>query len=193
MDGDAIVDRVQGEARLSYREQQLLDYLASHAGRFVPSSELRDALFGGIASASAPMELVMRIRRKLGPAVIESAVGFGYRISNARACGLARRCPRCGRGLVDYGADGWVCFGCGAQGERASPEPPVDLEVGRAPGPGMRSGAPWTEDERRFVMAHLEDLSLEQIGAALDRSESAVRGMLDGLGVRKRYVRAVVR
>mgnify|MGYP001174153113 FL=1 len=192
MDGDALVDRVQGPVRLTFREQQVLDYLASHAGRFVPSQELREAVFGEYSSPTRPLEVVLRIRRKLGASVIESAPGFGYRVSNARACGLARRCPRCGRGIVEYRSEGWVCFGCGAQGERAAIEV-AELEVGRAAyRGGSRQGEPWTEEERRFVLENDARMGLEEMGRQLDRTASAVRGLRAQLGLpRKAYVREV--
>lgn len=67
-------------ARLSPLEFRLLDYLAHQAGRAVPASELADHLYGGGAGAepNAIEALVARLRRKFGPAIIETRRGFGY-------------------------------------------------------------------------------------------------------------------
>lgn len=187
------LSREQSGRRLTWRELQVLTYLAGHAGRFVSGDELGDAVFGPFRGRGVERVVVCRLRRKLGAAFIEQSHGLGYRLGSQRSAALSRECGRCRRPVVDYG-EFWTCYACGATGEGPRPlDVAVDLGVGRSAGPGSRSGAPWTDEEREFVLAHLEDMSLEQLGAALERSESAVRGFLDGLGVKKRYVRAVPR
>lgn len=187
------LSRSQGEAWLTRREWEVLAYLSGHAGRFVPSEELVDALWFGAADASVPRNHVASLRRKLGAAFIEWAHGLGYRVSQQRSDALLRECGRCRRPIVDYGQE-WICYACGATGEGPQPIESHDLDVGRAPyREGSRSGKGWTADERAFVMEHLEDMTLDAIGRALNRSESAVRGFMDSQGLRKRYVRSAPR
>lgn len=52
------------------------------------------------------------------------------------------------------------------------------------------AGQPWTLEEEAFVRAHLEDMNLDELGDALDRTASAVRGYLAVNGIKKPYVRA---
>ncbi len=188
--GDATIDR-KGLG-LSLREYQVLDYLRTHRGRIVPGWELREAVLGAFSTADAERVWVWRVRRKLAAGVIVTVPGMGYRFGLGPVVEAMPRCPRCSQAISRYD-DEWVCYGCGARGERKRLEAAVDLEVGRASyAEGSRSGQVWTDEERAFVLRHVEDMTLEEIGSALPegpRTESAVRGLLAGLGVRKRYVR----
>lgn len=72
---------VDGQAlRLSPLEFRFVDYLAHQAGRAVPAGELAEHLYGAFEAAdtNAIEALVVRLRRKLGPNVIETRRGFGY-------------------------------------------------------------------------------------------------------------------
>ena len=164
---------------ISAREMALLRYLAGHAGRRVSEQELRDHLFGGICSSAAVRELITRVRRKLGRNFIENDEG-GYFISSQRADDL---CSRCKRPTVRY-EDERVCYACVGTAF-------VELAVGRTPPQeGTRQGQSWSEEERQFVLENDERLSLEEMGEALNRSASAVRGFRATLGLpRKAYVR----
>jgi DNA-directed RNA polymerase subunit RPC12/RpoP len=119
-------------ARLSYREAQVLDYLASHAGRFVPGDELARAMLGDYCHRSAPHVYVWRLRQKLGSRVIETERPFGYRIPVRQAELLSWRCSRCHRAAVRHGM-AWTCYGCGATGEwvDVSPLPAGQYECAR--------------------------------------------------------------
>lgn len=66
--------------RLSQLEFRCLHYLAHQNGRAVSAGELAEHLYGAADSsdANAIEALVMRLRRKLGPEVIETRRGFGY-------------------------------------------------------------------------------------------------------------------
>lgn len=66
--------------RLSQLEFRCLHYLAHQNGRAVSAGELAEHLYGAVDSgdANAIEALVMRLRRKLGPEVIETRRGFGY-------------------------------------------------------------------------------------------------------------------
>jgi two-component system, OmpR family, response regulator len=67
---------------LSPLEYRLLAYLMHHKGRVVPATELLEHLYGDDDAHEAnALEAVMaRLRRKLGPAAIETRRGFGYAI-----------------------------------------------------------------------------------------------------------------
>ncbi len=75
------VDGVQ--QKVSPLEYRLLDYLAHQRGRVVSAGELAEHLHGieGGADANAIEALVARVRRKLGPDIIETRRGFGYALS----------------------------------------------------------------------------------------------------------------
>ena len=108
----AALDRAQAAGvHLTRRERDCLAYLAAHAGRYVGSDELGDAVFGPYRSDAAVRVAIGRLRGKLGATAIEGAQGFGYRLAESRAAALWRRCERCGRPAVDYGPE-WVCFAC---------------------------------------------------------------------------------
>ena len=66
--------------RLSALEFRFIDYLAHQPGRAVPAGELAEHLYGAfdVADTNAIEALVVRLRRKLGPNVIETRRGFGY-------------------------------------------------------------------------------------------------------------------
>ncbi len=67
---------------LSPLEYRLLAYLLHHKGRVVPATELLEHLYGDddAREANALEAVVARLRRKLGPSVIETRRGFGYAI-----------------------------------------------------------------------------------------------------------------
>lgn len=173
---------------LSHREYQVLDYIRSHRPRPVPFDELNEAVFGAFSSPSMARLYVFRIRAKLGDGVLVTVHGFGVRYGMGRVVEALPRCPSCGRAIAPYDEE-WQCFGCGAFGRRRMLESP-DLDVGRAaPAVGSRCGKGWTDDEIAFVLQHKDALSDEQMGSALNRSPSAVRGFrrTRGLG-KKTYV-----
>jgi two-component system OmpR family response regulator len=67
---------------LSPLEYRLMAYLLHHKGRVVPATELLEHLYGDddAREANALEAVVARLRRKLGPSVIETRRGFGYAI-----------------------------------------------------------------------------------------------------------------
>ena len=71
--------------RLSPLEFRFLDYLAHQSGRAVPAGELAEHLYGAgdSADANAIEALVVRLRRKVGPSLIETRRGFGYVLAGA--------------------------------------------------------------------------------------------------------------
>ncbi|WP_411341578.1 response regulator transcription factor [Sphingopyxis sp. J-6] len=73
--------------KLSPLEYRLLDYLAHHAGRAVPATELSDHLYGDAdaENTNAIEALIARLRRKLGAGTIETRRGFGYLVPAAVA------------------------------------------------------------------------------------------------------------
>ena len=68
--------------RLSPLEYRLLDYLAAHPGRAVPTGELCEQLYGvdDPNDVNAVEALVSRLRRKFGSDLISTRRGFGYLI-----------------------------------------------------------------------------------------------------------------
>jgi DNA-binding response OmpR family regulator len=66
--------------RLSQLEFRFLYYVAHQGGRAVSAGELAEHLYGAAESGdtNAIEALVVRLRRKLGPEVIETRRGFGY-------------------------------------------------------------------------------------------------------------------
>lgn len=66
--------------RLSPLEFRFLDYLAHQSGRAVSAGELAEHLYGAAepGDSNAIEALVVRLRRKLGPELIETRRGFGY-------------------------------------------------------------------------------------------------------------------
>jgi two-component system, OmpR family, response regulator len=72
---------------LSPLEYRLVAYLLHHKGRVVPATELLEHLYGDddAREANALEAVVTRLRRKLGPDVIETRRGFGYLIAAGQA------------------------------------------------------------------------------------------------------------
>jgi two-component system, OmpR family, response regulator len=68
--------------RLSPLEFRFLDCLAHQPGRAVSAGELAERLYGAAdpGDSNAIEALVTRLRRKLGPGVIETRRGFGYQL-----------------------------------------------------------------------------------------------------------------
>ena len=68
-------------------EFRLLSYLVLHRTRTVPPTELLDHLYGDndAREANALEAVVARLRRKIGPGVIETRRGFGYVIEDGRS------------------------------------------------------------------------------------------------------------
>jgi two-component system OmpR family response regulator len=75
----------QKPMRLSLLEFRLLDLLAHRPGRFVPAAEISEHLHGlsDGDDSNAVEALVLRLRRKVGPDLIESRRGFGYRLAGS--------------------------------------------------------------------------------------------------------------
>jgi two-component system OmpR family response regulator len=73
--------------RLSPLEFRLLHYLAHQDGRAVSAGELAEHLYGTADSGdtNAIEALVVRLRRKLGPEVVQTRRGFGYLLADSRA------------------------------------------------------------------------------------------------------------
>jgi DNA-binding response OmpR family regulator len=71
--------------RLSPLEYRFLDLLVHRPGRFLNASEIAEHLHGtaDAADANAIEALVLRLRRKVGPEVIESRRGFGYMLAGS--------------------------------------------------------------------------------------------------------------
>lgn len=75
------------EVPVTAREWSILELLASRAGRAVPRDELLEGVWGDVsASAAGSLEvLIARLRRKLGPHLIETLRGHGYRLAAPEA------------------------------------------------------------------------------------------------------------
>jgi len=69
--------------RLSQLEFRFLHYVAHQGGRAVSAGELAEHLYGAeeAGDTNAIEALVVRLRRKIAPEVIETRRGFGYRIA----------------------------------------------------------------------------------------------------------------
>jgi two-component system, OmpR family, response regulator len=72
---------------LSPLEYRFVAYLIHHRGRVVPAAELIEHLYGDedARDANALEALVARLRKKLGPEVIETRRGFGYVLAEDEA------------------------------------------------------------------------------------------------------------
>ena len=72
--------------RLSQLEFRFLHYVAHQDGRAVSAGELAEHLYGAAEAgdANAIEALVVRLRRKLAPEVIETRRGFGYLLAGDR-------------------------------------------------------------------------------------------------------------
>jgi hypothetical protein len=176
----SVASRDQSGVVLSYREQQALTYLRSHAGAYIPAYEIAEFIWGAGTDPQNARVIISQLRAKLGSSFVDSC-SFGYRLTHSRAALVAMVCRTCGHVAVNYSEE-WVCYGC--VGTHA-----VDLEVGRAEGPGERSGQAWSEQETAFVAEHADDMSLDEMGEVLQRSGSSVRARLDQLGIEKKYTR----
>jgi two-component system OmpR family response regulator len=68
--------------KLTSHEYRVLSYLMHHRGRVVPQSELVEHIYAqSFDRDSNTVEVfVARLRRKLGPDLIETVRGLGYRI-----------------------------------------------------------------------------------------------------------------
>ena len=68
-------------------EYRLLSYLMHHRGRVVTVSELLEHLYGDddAREANALEAAVARLRKKVGPGIIETRRGFGYEIGGEKA------------------------------------------------------------------------------------------------------------
>jgi DNA-binding response OmpR family regulator len=73
--------------QVSPLEYRLMAYLIHHRGRVVPPGELIERLYGdGDAREANALEAVIaRLRKKLGPDVIETRRGFGYAVPGEEA------------------------------------------------------------------------------------------------------------
>lgn len=71
--------------RLTSHEYRVLSYLMHHRGRVVSQGELTEHIYSqSFDRESNTVEVfVARLRRKLGPDVIETVRGLGYRIAEA--------------------------------------------------------------------------------------------------------------
>ena len=89
-----------GEARLngvlvdlSRRELALLRALLQSPGRILSLEQLQDSLYGFATDveSNAVNVHIHHLRRKLGPAIVETVRGLGYRLGQAGAAGELRR------------------------------------------------------------------------------------------------------
>jgi two-component system, OmpR family, response regulator len=73
--------------RLSPLEFRFLDYLAHQSARVVSAGELAEHLYGVAdpRDSNAIEALVVRLRRKLGPGIVETRRGFGYTLESGNA------------------------------------------------------------------------------------------------------------
>ncbi len=90
--GDLVVDSRAGKVtmdgasiRLTSHEFRVLSYLMHHQDRVVSQSELTEHIYAqGFDRDSNTVEVfIARLRRKLGPTLIETVRGLGYRIKAA--------------------------------------------------------------------------------------------------------------
>lgn len=158
--------------------ERAIDYLAAHAGRWVPSWELADEVYGGHCSRSAVPLLIRRARQHFR---IESSTALGYRIGRADVAEAT--CPKCFARRVRYGRE-WVCYGCPSASA-------VDLEVGRAAyDSSTNQGRLWTDADLDFIRDNRNHMANTALAAALNRTESGVRGQATAMGLgRKEYIK----
>jgi DNA-binding response OmpR family regulator len=71
--------------RLSALEYRLLDLLAHSPGRVFTATEIAEQLHGAAdaSDANAIEALVLRLRRKIGPSIVETRRGFGYTLAGS--------------------------------------------------------------------------------------------------------------
>jgi len=81
----ARVTRAGAIVKLTSHEFRVLSYLMHHRGRVVSQSELTDHIYAQhFDRDSNTVEVfIARLRRKLGPAFIETVRGLGYRVGDA--------------------------------------------------------------------------------------------------------------
>lgn len=108
-----MVSLLQPGFGLSHRERQVLQYLASHAGGYIPTREIAEYVYGREDDWPNIRYITRRLRLK--GVSIEHADSFGYRLRESTALALARFCTNCGRDVITAGRD-WACYGCGASG-----------------------------------------------------------------------------
>lgn len=178
---------VSGSPPISPREAEFLTELLLRDGRPVPTATLARRIFGDARDTSLVRQLVTRIRRKLGTHIVETTIG-GYRVPPRHRHQVPACCARCGA-PVEFADKSWWCEDCGRSGEFSRPGP-LPTHASRRPyTEGTRQGQPWTDTDRAFVLAHLDDMTLDDLAIAIDRTPSAVRAYLALVGVRKPYVR----
>jgi DNA-binding response OmpR family regulator len=80
-----LVTVASAPVELTPHEYRLVRYLAHNPGRAVSQSELLDHLYGGDAAftTNSVEVLVGRVRRKIGPGLIETRRGYGYLLGGA--------------------------------------------------------------------------------------------------------------
>lgn len=180
-------EQVRG-VHLTPREASLVTALLLRDGRWVPAHVLAAEVFGHRSDGRLVKQAVHRARAKLGRSVIESEWGAGYRIPGRYRRDIPTVCARCGSPVAFEGRH-WSCGDCGRAGEVPRLNV-LDHGVGRRSyDEGTRQGEAWSESERQFVVDHLDDMNLDELGEALERTASAVRGFLAVNGIKKPYVR----
>jgi two-component system OmpR family response regulator len=89
--GDVVLDarqarvtRAGAAVRLTSHEFRVLSYLMHHRDRVVPQTELAEHIYALDADRdSNTVEVfIARLRRKLGPSLIETVRGLGYRVGS---------------------------------------------------------------------------------------------------------------
>ena len=175
----SIVSILASNPRYEAAWERAIDYLASHAGRWVPGWELADAVYGGHCSRSAVPMLIKRAKRYFR---VESDPNLGYRIGRADLAEAL--CKNCGARRVRY-QDEWVCYGCPSTAV-------VDLEVGRAGyAEGSDAGKAWKPEEDAFIREHHTSMGDREMAELLNRSPNGVRSRRATLELGpKKYVRA---
>ena len=98
---DARSARVTASGRpvkLTSHEFRVLSYLMHHCGRVVSQSELTEHIYAqGFDRDSNTVEVfVARLRRKVGPSIIETVRGLGYRIAPAETAPATEPMSGCG-------------------------------------------------------------------------------------------------
>ncbi len=86
------VTRDGEEVRLTALERRVLSYLMHEGGRPVPQAELTEHIysFNSDRDSNTIEVFVARLRRKLGPGVIETVRGLGYRVAQDARAGEKR-------------------------------------------------------------------------------------------------------
>lgn len=93
------------------------------------------------------------------------------------------RCTHCGGSVVlDEGEA--ACLSCGRRPGSVAPALPRWRAQWEGPG-SVAQGAPWTEEEAAFVMAHLADMTIEEIARELGRPTHGVQHWLSDRRIAK--------